>query len=134
MPRRIRVVTAIIQQDHRYLITQRRGTALMPLLWEFPGGKVEEFEEDGPALKRELHERLGIDVVLGHKIGEKSHRYDTHEVTVVLYSATIPPNQELRSRRVNDFRWVLSSDLGRYEFPDADEDLKKYAEEPTSGP
>src|SRR5260370_29012823 len=42
MPSRIRVVAAMIEKDGKYLITQRRPTATLPLLWEFPGGRVEE--------------------------------------------------------------------------------------------
>jgi 8-oxo-dGTP diphosphatase len=34
----IRVVAAVVQQSDKYLITQRRENAAMPLLWEFPGG------------------------------------------------------------------------------------------------
>ena len=43
-PCTIRVVAAVIAQDGKYLITQRRPTATLPLLWEFPGGRVEDGE------------------------------------------------------------------------------------------
>lgn len=48
----IRVVAAVIQDGERYLITQRRPSAVLPLLWEFPGGKVEKGEPDENALLR----------------------------------------------------------------------------------
>ena len=38
--RTIRVVAAVLEDAGRYLITQRRPTAVLPLMWEFPGGKV----------------------------------------------------------------------------------------------
>ena len=60
--RTIRVVAAVIQKNERYLITQRRPTAVLPLMWEFPGGKVEEAEADADALRREVLERLGVEV------------------------------------------------------------------------
>jgi len=41
MRRKIRVVGAMIEQDGKYLITQRPPRASLPLLWEFPGGRVE---------------------------------------------------------------------------------------------
>ena len=49
----IRVVAAVIQDDGKYLITQRRENASLPLLWEFPGGRVEPGETDAAALQRE---------------------------------------------------------------------------------
>ncbi len=58
--RTIRVVAAIIERDGRYLITQRRSNAMLPLLWEFPGGKVEACETDAEALVREINERLAV--------------------------------------------------------------------------
>jgi 8-oxo-dGTP diphosphatase len=54
MRRKIRVVGAMIEKDGRYLITQRSPTASLPLLWEFPGGRVEPGETDEAALAREL--------------------------------------------------------------------------------
>ena len=36
----IRVVAAVIEQQGRFLITQRRSTAVLAGLWEFPSGKV----------------------------------------------------------------------------------------------
>ena len=56
MRRRIRVVGAMIEKDGRYLITQRSPTASLPLLWEFPGGRVEEGETDEAALARVANE------------------------------------------------------------------------------
>ena len=38
----IRIVTARIERDGRHLITQRNPHAVLPLLWEFPGGWVED--------------------------------------------------------------------------------------------
>ena len=52
--RTIRVVAAIIERNGRYLITQRRPAAVLPLLWEFPGGRVEDAESDRDALRRSL--------------------------------------------------------------------------------
>ena len=49
----IRVVAALVERDGRYLITQRRPTARLPLLWEFPGGRVESGESDAEALRRQ---------------------------------------------------------------------------------
>ena len=55
----IRLVAAVIERDGRYLITQRRSTAVLPGLWEFPGGRVEDGETDEQALSRELARTAG---------------------------------------------------------------------------
>ena len=121
-----KIVAAIVERDGRYLITQRRQTAIMPLLWEFPGGKVEGDEPDIAALQRELRERLGAEFIIGRLLGEKHHRYDHNDVHIRLFAATLVSGQQITARRINDFRWVLASELGKYEFPSADEELKQY--------
>ena len=67
-PPLIRLVAAVIEHDGRYLITQRRATAVLPGLWEFPGGRVEDGESDDEALRRELRERLGAEVEVKDQI------------------------------------------------------------------
>lgn len=57
----IRVVAAVIHQDHRILATQR-GYGEFKDGWEFPGGKIEEGETPEVALIRELKEELTITV------------------------------------------------------------------------
>ena len=52
----IRVVAAVIEHEGRYLITQRNASAVLPLLWEFPGGRVEPHETDEVALEKVTYE------------------------------------------------------------------------------
>ena len=117
----VRVVAAVVEQEGKYLITQRRETAVLPLLWEFPGGKVEEGEGDEDALARELGERLGAVATVERKIGEQWHSYVGYDVCLVLYATTLDPARPLTARRVREFRWVASSDFEKYRFPDADQ-------------
>src|SRR5581483_1941491 len=89
-PRRtIRVVAAVVQKNERYLITQRRPNAVLPLLWEFPGGRVEEGEDDHQALTREIRHRLGVDITTGECIGFQSHSYERYAVDLYTYDCTI---------------------------------------------
>ena len=117
----IRVVAAVIEQQGRFLITQRRSTAVLAGLWEFPSGKVEAGETDETALRRELKERVGIDVVVGSSTAHRSHRYDGYVVDLVLYRASIVPGQEPRPARVADLRWVAAQELENFAFPPADQ-------------
>lgn len=120
-PRRtIRVVAAVVQKNERYLITQRRPNAVLPLLWEFPGGRVEEGESDAHALKRELLERLGVEVEVGQLISFVSHPYEHYSVDLHLYECKLK-DDHLQAKAVNAFRWVTSGEFDQYPFTPADE-------------
>ncbi len=116
----IRVVAAVVQKNERYLITQRRPTAVLPLLWEFPGGRVEEGESDSAALRREVLERLGVEVEVGQLISFVSHPYESYSVDLHLYECKLK-NENLRAQAVADFKWVTSGEFDRYPFTPADE-------------
>jgi 8-oxo-dGTP diphosphatase len=118
--RPIRVVAAVIARDGRYLITQRRPTAVLPLLWEFPGGRVEPGESDADALLREVMHRLGVEVKVGALISFVSHPYERYTVDLHLYECTIVQGEPLE-QNVLAYRWVTSVDFDQYPFTPADE-------------
>jgi 8-oxo-dGTP diphosphatase len=116
----IRVVAAVLERDGTYLITQRRASAVLPLLWEFPGGKVEPGETDAQALKREVKHRLGAEIECGKLISFVSHPYENYVVDLFLYECTLS-SPALESRNVGAFRWVASAEFDQYPFTPADE-------------
>jgi 8-oxo-dGTP diphosphatase len=118
--RTIRVVAAVIERDGRYLITQRRPTAALPLLWEFPGGRVEEDEDDATALRREIRHRLGVDVQARGLISFVTHPYDHYVVDLYLYECRIVEG-EPTALNVNAFKWVRSDEFDSHTFTPADE-------------
>ncbi len=59
----VRVVAAVIRRGQELLVCQRPLHKRHAGLWEFPGGKCEPDESDADALRRELREELGIEVV-----------------------------------------------------------------------
>jgi 8-oxo-dGTP diphosphatase len=122
-PRTIRVVAAVIEESGRYLITQRRPNAVLPLLWEFPGGRVEAGETDAAALGRELKERLGAEVKVGQLISYVSHPYEHYTVDLHLYECQLlgAGAAALECLAVHGFEWVRSSEFERYPFTPADE-------------
>ncbi len=56
-------VGVLIQPDGRFLLTSRPEGKVYAGYWEFPGGKLEIGESVPQALRRELHEELGIDAL-----------------------------------------------------------------------
>ena len=118
--RTIRVVAAVIEKDGRYLITQRRSSAVLPELWEFPGGKVEPGEDDSQALSREMRERLGVDVKVGNMISFVSHPYEHYTVDLYLYECALLQGELVRNA-VKDYQWITSKQFDDYCFTPADE-------------
>jgi 8-oxo-dGTP diphosphatase len=117
----IRVVAAVIEHDGRYLITQRNATAVLPLLWEFPGGKVEPGETDEAALLREIKHRIGVEVTVGSKAAEHVHDYSRYEVHMLMFACKLLDGAVPYPATVADLRWVTSKEFLDYEFPPADE-------------
>src|SRR6476469_7632276 len=101
----IRVVAAVIEHGGRYLITQRNANAVLPLLWEFPGGRVEPGEAESSALLREVRGRIGVDVVVGHKLCEHIHDYTGYSVQLTMYSCKLQAEARPYPATVADLRW-----------------------------
>jgi 8-oxo-dGTP diphosphatase len=117
----IEVVAAVIERDGEYLLTQRKAQAVLPLLWEFPGGRVEPHESKVSALIREVSGRIGLTVLVGSTMGENLHRYTSYDVHMTLYSCSLPANCSPTAIGVQQVRWVPTDDLHKYEFPPADQ-------------
>jgi 8-oxo-dGTP diphosphatase len=120
MRRKIRVVGAMIEMAGRYLITQRSPSATLPLLWEFPGGRVEPGETDEAALARELEEKLDVSVRVGERVVHVEHAYASYDIDFCVHRCEIRAGV-VRNGRVHDHRWVRPDELDQYEFPAADE-------------
>ena len=120
MRRKITVVGAMIERDGKYLITQRLPTATLPLLWEFPGGRVEPDETDAQALARELKEEMDISVEVGEQAMHVQHAYPDYDIDFRVYRCRLLGGV-VRHIRVHDHRWVAAEDLDEYEFPSADQ-------------
>lgn len=55
-------VGVLFDADDRFLLTSRPEGKVYAGYWEFPGGKLEAGETVEQALRRELHEELGITI------------------------------------------------------------------------
>lgn len=117
----IRVVAAEISDaTGAYLITQRLPHAAMPLLWEFPGGKVEPGETDEQALVREIREELEVDIEVGARTLSTVREYDSYIIDFHSFSARVVGGTARRTG-VWDFRWVQPPELADYRFPPVDQ-------------
>ena len=59
-------VGVLVDAEGRFLLTSRPEGKVYAGYWEFPGGKLEAGETVEQALRRELHEELGITIGDAH--------------------------------------------------------------------
>ncbi len=59
-------VGVLVDAQGRFLLTSRPEGKVYAGYWEFPGGKLEAGETVEEALRRELHEELGITIAVAH--------------------------------------------------------------------
>lgn len=114
------MVSAEIVRNGTYLLTQRAPHAVLPHLWEFPGGRVREGESDGAALQRAIGERIGCVPEVGELLLEVTHPYSGYDLTLALYRCDIG-TQSPSVGLVADVAWVAPADFGSYPFPGADQ-------------
>ena len=116
------VAAAIIRRDTHLLISRRLDDAHLPGLWEFPGGKVEPGETRSGALKREIREELGIEIHVFSELLTTTHHYADKSVELHFFDCAIASG-EPRAIEVAEFKWIVSTDLSFYEFPEADREI-----------
>ena len=113
------VTAAIIFKEERVLIARRSSGSKLPLVWEFPGGKVEEGETPQECLQRELLEELGIKVTVGDFLGKSNYSYPHGQIELLAYYVTWEEgNIKLTS---HDYvAWVSLDEIKEYDMAPAD--------------
>lgn len=71
--------------DGRVLIAERLGDPSFSGLWEFPGGKIDSGETRDDALRRELKEELGVEIVSFQPFQNLEHDYPDRCVSIEFF-------------------------------------------------
>ncbi len=87
----VNVVCGILFHDGRVLVTRRSDSGRYPLVWEFPGGKVEPDESPEAALHRELAEEL--DLAIRELIPIEPVSYKERDFSISLIPFVCKPDQ-----------------------------------------
>ena len=112
------VAVGIVIWNGRILACQRKKSARYPLKWEFPGGKLEPGESPLQAMKRELHEELGIIVLEAREFHSQEWKYpasfsggrDDGSFRVFYFLLT-SFSGEIANHAFEDIRWVGINEL-----------------------
>ena len=116
---------ALLSRDGKVLIAKRPPGRPLAGLWEFPGGKVDAGEDPETALIRELQEELDIEIARGDLVPLTfaSHAYPEFHLLMPLYLCKRWQG-EIAAQENQELLWVRPEELGRYDMPPADEQLK----------
>lgn len=122
----IEVVAAVIYRTETVLLCQRHDGSHLPLMWEFPGGKVDPGESPQSALKRELTEELDVDAEIGSQVADVEHHYSEKSVRIRFFLANI--TDEPRAIVHRAVRWVPLDTISDYKVPPANESVMRMIE------
>lgn len=115
----ITVTCAIIQDRDTFLICQRSSSMALPLKWEFPGGKVEQGEDEKQSIVREIREELQLDIRLIRRLSTVAYDYPSFRIRLIPFLATVIGGS-LRLQEHTDAKWVKADELDRYDWAPAD--------------
>ena len=118
------VVAALIWDNEKFMICQRPAHKTRSFLWEFVGGKVESGETKEQALIRECKEELNVLLFVGDVFMDVVHEYPDITVHLTLFNATIAEGEPQKLEH-NDIQWITPSEITKYEFCPADEEILK---------
>jgi 8-oxo-dGTP diphosphatase len=116
MPIQIVVAGALIA-ERSVLVAQRNRPPELAGLWELPGGKVAAGESEAAALARELTEELGVEVVVGDRLGTDVALNETTTLRAYRVTQTggmLAPNDH------RALRWVTAEELDQLDWVPAD--------------
>lgn len=123
-------VAAIVNDRHEVLISLRPDHVHQGGLWEFPGGKLKAGESVPDALRREIHEELGIAVCDMRPLIRIPHRYSDKAVLLDVWTVNgfegTPHGREGQS-----IEWALIPDLLKRDFPVANKAIIHALQLPT---
>lgn len=115
------VVCAVIKRNGHVLVAQRPPHKLLPLKWEFPGGKVEPGEEPATAIIREIREELGCTILITHSLPPFIHDYKTVVIEMIPFVCVLAPGSpEPHPHEHIAVAWVPPADLQAYDLAAAD--------------
>ena len=122
----IKVVAALIEKDKKVLLAKRStGDINVFGKWEFPGGKVEQDENEFDAIEREIKEEFEIVIKAKEFLINNVCEYPTKVVDLRLYKCDYVSG-EFNLHDHSEYKWVAKEELLEYDLAPADIPLAEY--------
>ena len=114
------VTCAVIENNGKFLITQRPKDTHNGLRWEFPGGKLKFGEDPKSCLEREIMEELGIEIKALEILEYSSHVYSGEKHIVLIGFTCEYVSGKIKKLNINDYVWVSLTEIFKYDITEAD--------------
>jgi 8-oxo-dGTP diphosphatase len=109
------VAVGILMRNGLLLACRRKKSALYPLRWEFPGGKLEPGESPTQALIRELYEELAITATPGREFHRQEWDYGDQSYRVYYFLIDRFEGEPV-NHVFEEIRWVTPEELSGMEI------------------
>ncbi len=122
----IKVVAALIENDSKVLLAKRStGDINVFGKWEFPGGKVEQDENEFKAIEREIKEEFELTIKAREFITNNVCEYPSKVVDLRLYKCDYVSGK-FNLHDHSEYKWVDKEELLKYDLAPADIPLAEY--------
>lgn len=118
----IEVCCAIIVNGTKILAVQRGPKSSHPLLWEFPGGKIYQYETAEQCIVREIQEELTVEIEISDRFEAVDFNYGTKQIHLIPFICRIVSG-EIRLTEHIAQRWIGINEWETIEWSGADRKL-----------
>jgi 8-oxo-dGTP diphosphatase len=115
----INVTCALILLNNRIIVTQRSENMMLPLKWEFPGGKLEENESEIDCIKREIKEELNIEIEVLKSLSNSIYDYGVFKINLIPFVSNYVSGEIILSEH-KDYKLLDKSELLNLDWAEAD--------------
>ena len=119
MKKDIHVVGAVIIEKGKILCAQRGKNMSLPLLWEFPGGKIEKGESPNEALQREIKEEMLCEIEIGDQVEHTVYEYDFGIVNLTTFECKLIKGRPILTEH-ESIKWLDPQELPLLDWAPAD--------------
>jgi len=112
-------VAGIAITQGKVFIARRKAGGDLGGKWEFPGGKVEEGEDDADALRREFLEELGAAVTVGALLAGGEFFHDGEKFALNGYRVFFASDRFTMTEH-DECRWAALDEIMTLNFADSD--------------